>query len=78
MLRALAAGAEAHPESTEFILNNMSKRMAESLRDEMAELGKIKAADGEDAMAAVIEAIRDLANAGTILLVAEEDQDPDI
>ena len=51
--------------------------MAESLRDEMAELGEIKAADGEDAMAAVIEAIRDLANAGTILLVAEEDQDPD-
>jgi flagellar motor switch protein FliG len=78
LLRALAAGTEAHPESTEFILNNMSKRMAESLRDEMAELGEIKAADGEDAMAAVIEAIRDLANAGTILLVAEEDQDPDI
>jgi len=47
-------------ESADFVLENMSKRMSEALREEMGELGKIKSKDGEDAMTQVVNAIRTL------------------
>ncbi len=76
---ALLVSALAHAVSTgmqeqaDFILNNMSKRMAEQLRDEMQELGTIKAEDGEKAMNAVIASIREMEAAGEILFIAGED-----
>lgn len=67
---ASATGLEA---SAEFLLDNMSKRMAEGLREEMGEAGTIKPADGEAAMSAVIAEIRELETAGEIYFVAEDD-----
>ncbi len=70
------AYAETHAESTataEFILGNMSQRMAQSLREEMAERGKVKEKDGETAQGAVIAAIRSLEAAGELSLVQEEE-----
>lgn len=60
---------------SEYLLENMSKRMAENLRDEMSEAGSIKAADGEAAQSAVVAAIRSAAEAGTIALVTPEVED---
>lgn len=59
--------------STEFILSNISKRMAEGLREEMAELGRVKPKDGETAMNAVVAAITELQAAGELTLITEED-----
>ncbi len=60
----------------EFILENISKRMAEALREEMAERGKVKAKDGEEAMTEVVNAIRDLeANGEITLILPNEDED---
>ena len=70
-----AASAEGLEEPTEFILNNISKRMAEGIREEIDELGKIKEADGEGAMSAVVAEIRELEAAGEVFFVAEEEDE---
>jgi len=75
LVTALAAalvtpeGAEA----TEFILSNMSQRMAQGLREEMQTRGKIKEKDAEAAMNLMISAIRDLETAGEVVLIQPED-----
>ena len=75
LITALAAASakEEEGKAAEFILSNMSQRMAAQLRDEMEALGKIRPKDGEDAMNAVVGAIRALEGAGEIMLVAEEE-----
>lgn len=65
-------------DAAEFVLENMSKRMAEALREEMEELGKVRPKDGEEAMTAVVNAIRTLEASGEVTLMlpeAAEDED---
>jgi flagellar motor switch protein FliG len=72
---ASASAGDLAP-AADFILDNMSKRMAEALREEIGELGHIKPRDGEDAMTQVVNAIRQLEAAGEITLItAEEDEE---
>lgn len=76
LVRALAFAAEnGGPMATaaDFILENMSTRLAESLREEIAEAGKIRLSDGEAAQTAVVSTIRAAADAGTITLVVKDD-----
>jgi len=70
-----AASAGGFEDSTEFILANISKRMAEGIREEMNELGKVKEADGEDAMSAVVAEIRELESAGEVFFVAADEDE---
>ncbi|MDP2738248.1 MAG: FliG C-terminal domain-containing protein [Pseudorhodobacter sp.] len=75
LITALAA-ATGHPEqeaAAEFILANMSQRLAQALREEMAERGKVKDKDGEEAMNAVVMAVRKLESAGELVLIAEDE-----
>ena len=67
---ALAAASvdPARSATAEFLLANLSQRMAQSLRDEIADRGAVKAAEGEAAMAAVVTAIRTLEAAGELVL----------
>lgn len=71
-LAAALTGGEA--EAAEFLLANMSQRMAQALRDEIATRGKVREKDGEEAMAAVITAIRQLEGAGELVLLRQEDE----
>jgi flagellar motor switch protein FliG len=75
LVTALAgAGAtEEFSASAEFLLANISQRMATSLREEIAELGEVAASDSEAAMGAIVATIRALEESGDIYLVAEED-----
>ena len=57
--------------SAEFILNNISNRLADQLRDSIQERGEVGAEDGETAMADVVAGIRQLADSGEILLSEE-------
>lgn len=67
------AGSKGDAEKTaNFILANMSQRMAQNLRDEMANLGKVKEKDVEEAMNEIVAAIRELESKGEIFLVAED------
>jgi flagellar motor switch protein FliG len=66
LVTALAYGLQAAPLAVEFILENMSRRMAEQMRDEAEAMSTPKEAEGEAAMQAVVAAIRGLEEAGDI------------
>lgn len=72
LIVALAGATGEDVKAAEFILANMSQRMAASLREEMGTLGKLRAKDVEEAMATVVAAIREMEAAGELTLLAEE------
>ncbi|WP_415920204.1 flagellar motor switch protein FliG [Tateyamaria sp. SN6-1] len=61
--------------AAEYILANMSARMADQLREEVAEAGTPKAKDIEEAMGAVVATIRDMEARGELMLVVEEEEE---
>lgn len=74
LVKALA-GAEAagYSASHTFILENMSGRMADQLREDIEEIGKVKPADAEAAMSDIITVIRAMEERGDLMLVVEDD-----
>lgn len=72
---ALAAGGGL-AETAEFILGNISQRIADSLREAIADKGRIRKSVGEEAMGEIVRAIREAVDNGEIaLLDIEEDED---
>ena len=71
------AGAEAagNGATLEYILENMSGRMADQLREDLTEAGSVKPADAETAMADIVTVIRQMEQSGDLLLVIEEDEE---
>jgi flagellar motor switch protein FliG len=59
----------------EFIIANLSQRMGQALREEMANRGKIKDKDGEAAMSGIVTGIRTLEATGEVILRQEGDED---
>ncbi|MGF1445917.1 MAG: flagellar motor switch protein FliG [Pikeienuella sp.] len=74
LLRALAGGMDTAKEATEFLLANISSRVAEQLREDLQELGKIRRKDGEAAQAELIGTIRALIDRGEIKLAVTDDE----
>ena len=70
-----AATSEEDQRTAEFLLSNMSKRMAESIREEAANKGTVKPKVGEKAMNGVVSAIRDLVSVGEIELLDPDAED---
>lgn len=66
---AFAAGLTAAPLTVEFLLENMSKRLAEQMRDEAEGIGTPKPEAGEAAMADLVSTIRDLEASGELKLL---------
>ena len=76
LVTALAAARSGDLASAaDFILDNLSKRMAEALREEIEETGKIKAKEGEEAQTEVVNAIRTLEANGEISLILPDEED---
>lgn len=73
LITALAGAMDLNANSAEFILANISQRMAANIRDEMANLGKVKDKDAEEAMSAVVAQIREMEAAGEIFLIAGDE-----
>lgn len=75
LVTALAAcdGRDGLQEAAEFVLSNVSQRMAQGLREEMATNGRVKEKEAEAAMASIITAVRQLEAAGEIALIREEE-----
>ncbi len=69
-----AAMAEAGPlaAAAEHLLANISKRIGEQIREDASQRGKVKLAEGEAAMSAVVGAIRELETDGDLKLVEPE------
>lgn len=72
---ALSSPGTAEEMSADFLLSNMSQRMADTLRDEVESLGKVKAKDAEEAMSTVVKAIRSLADDGEITLISPDEDE---
>ncbi|MEM7641072.1 MAG: FliG C-terminal domain-containing protein [Pseudomonadota bacterium] len=70
---AILGGAppSAQP-AVEFVLANISSRLADQLRDEIAERGTISADEAEAAMSAFVAEIRQLEEAGELTLLSSE------
>ena len=60
-----------------FVLENMSKRLADNLRADLAESGEIKVAEGESAMAQVMLEIRRLIDLGEIEMITPSELEQD-
>lgn len=75
LVRALAATSEKDAAAAEFILSNMSQRMADGLREAREELGRLRASEIEEAMTVVVSAIRRLDEANEIALILPHDED---
>ena len=71
---AAAMGKPGLEEAAEFILQNISQRLAQGLREEMGARGRVKDKDAEEAMTAIIGAIRTLETSGEITLVQPEEE----
>ncbi|MFX0543439.1 flagellar motor switch protein FliG [Roseovarius sp. S4756] len=76
LVTALAAAAAGDlGDVAEFILGNMSRRLADAIREEIEELGRVKIKEGEEAMTQVVNGIRRLQAGGEITLVQPEGED---
>ncbi|MDO5605490.1 MAG: FliG C-terminal domain-containing protein [Paracoccus sp. (in: a-proteobacteria)] len=73
--RAMAGARDGNLATVQFILSNLSTRMAESLREEVETLGRLSATEAEQAMADVIGTIRRMEEAGELFLIAGEAED---
>ena len=71
------AGAVGEPEAkaAAFILDNLSGRMAEALREEIGERGAVKEKDADAAMNAIIAGARALEAAGELTMIASAEED---
>ncbi len=78
LVTALSAAAAADlGQAADFLLDNMSKRMAETIREEIAEAGRVRPKAGEAAMTEIVNAIRQLEASGDITLVRPDEDDDD-
>ncbi len=73
LLTVIAAAEGEDAATVEFIMENISKRLAESMRGEAAEKKAVPLADAEAAMMRIVNVVRELESAGEIFLVANDD-----
>jgi flagellar motor switch protein FliG len=74
LVAALASAVQTGQQAAaDFILGAMSSRMADGLREEIAEAGQVSEADGEAAMGELVAAIRTLADSGEITMTLPQE-----
>ncbi|MCI4666382.1 MAG: hypothetical protein MRY74_16870 [Neomegalonema sp.] len=77
LLKALCFAKKNAPESKDFFLGNMSRRLAEQFEEQVNEMPTPNVKDGEAAQFAVIGVIRKMAEVGEIELHQPEDEEID-
>jgi flagellar motor switch protein FliG len=75
LVTALTAASDNAPAAAEFILGNLSKRMAEQLNEAMGEHPPVKRRDADAAMELIMDAIRELVARGEIVLLEPDEDD---
>ena len=73
LITALAGAEITEKEAAEFILGNLSKRLAEQIREEIRETGEVKVKDADAAMNKLVAGIRELEATGEITLISPEE-----
>lgn len=75
LVLALRLAAQKEPRLADYFMENMSKRAAEQLKEEIEALGAVRAKDAQRAQAQIIRVIQDLARKGEITLVGKGDEE---
>jgi flagellar motor switch protein FliG len=75
LVLALAAAETAAPEAARFLFENMSKRMAGQLREEVDEHGPVKRKEADAALGVVVRAVQDCVARGEVTLIARDDDE---
>ena len=73
LVTCIASAEDGDAESVEFLLANISQRLADDLREQAKEKPKVSTADSEAAMMRVVNTVRALEADGEIFFVAEEE-----
>ena len=73
LVTAVAGASDADKSAVEFFLENISKRLAENIKEEAKEIGSVKQADAEMAMMRIVNVIPELEAEGEIFLVVKDD-----
>jgi flagellar motor switch protein FliG len=76
LVLALRLAAQREPKLADYFMENMSKRAAEQLKEEIEALGAVRAKDAQRAQAEILRLIQELAREGKIMLVGKGDEDP--
>ena len=74
LVKALGGAKGDAAEAAEFIFANMSQRVAASLREEIAAMGRVKDKDIEAAQTALVIAIRELETEGELVMIVPEEE----
>lgn len=77
MIKALKMAEQKQPEVFDYFMNNMSKRAAETMREEIEGLGALRLKDAENAQQEIITVTRDLAKSGNIEIMDAEENSSD-
>ena len=73
LVLALRLAAQKNPALVDYFLENMSKRAAEQLKEDMEGAGAVRVKDAQRAQAEIIRLIRDLARKGEIVIAGKGD-----
>ncbi|PZO67147.1 MAG: flagellar motor switch protein FliG [Paracoccus denitrificans] len=73
IVRAMAGARGDDSQAVEFILGNLSTRLSDSLREEIAGAGRVTPKDAEEAMAAIVTEIRRMESDGELFLLVIDD-----
>ena len=73
LLTALAGAQESAPAVVDYVLGNISSRVAEQLREELGDMGKVKVRVSEEAQTEIIKIIRTLESEGALKLAEQEE-----
>lgn len=77
LVRALVGGQQMGMTNVvDYVLGNMSKRLADGIRDEMGNIGKLRKKEAEEATSEFVAGIRELVAVGEITFkIPDEDED---
>ncbi len=75
LITALKWGQQQRNPTSEFLLQNLSRRLSQRLEEELAAMPDVSQRDGENAHQELVRNIQQMAKAGTIRLI-EEEEDP--
>ena len=75
--KAMAGAIGDDAPTVEFLLGGLGSRLADSMREEIEAVGKVSARDAEAAMTTVVAAIREMEQAGELVLLTEAEEEED-
>ncbi|MBL4807093.1 MAG: hypothetical protein JKY31_07365 [Rhodobacteraceae bacterium] len=75
LVAALSGAAETMPEVKEFIMSNISSRLAEQIEENIKDNGPVKPRDADAAMTQMVIALKELEKSGDIKLIEIEEEE---